>query len=233
MSSSSAARLTAPERGDLVLQAGDFGLQLGGLGAVGQAGFEAGLVGRRLAQLQLELRLHQHGFLVLQLQLLDGAAQRIEPLLAGQARLVVASQLGGQAFQRVARGGQRGFGFGARGQGELQFGIQRVGRQAGQFVARLGQARLVVGDFLVDARQRFAEFLDLVGAGGEREAGFLMPPLGRALQFARLEHGAVGLVALLARGVQRFAGGVALRAVILEAGFQRLQRGALAGRAGG
>ena len=119
-----------------------------------------------------------------------------------EARFVVAAQLGGQPFQRIARGSECGFAFGTCGQRQLQFGIQRVGRQTRQFVAGLRQAGFVGGDLLIDARQRFAQFGDLAGAGGERKTGFLLPSLGRTLQLARLEHGTVGLVALLACGVQ-------------------------------
>ena len=128
----------------------------------------------------------------------------------------MAPQLGGQAFQRIARRGQRGFGFATRSQGELQFGIQRVGGQAGEFVAGLGQSRLVGSDFLLDALKRFTEFLDLVGAGGEREPGFLMASLGRALQFVARNK----LIACTNCGMAPMARGVA------EAKLAALTRGA-------
>ena len=49
-----------------------------------------------------------------------------------------------------------------------------------------------------------------------------MAAFGRALQFARLEYRAIGLIALLARGVERLAGALVLPAVFPEPDFQRL-----------
>jgi len=79
------------ERRDFVLQPRNVGLQLRRPGAVGQGLFELGFVGGGFAQLQFELRLHQHGFLVFQLELFDAAAQRVEPLFAAEARFVMIS----------------------------------------------------------------------------------------------------------------------------------------------
>jgi hypothetical protein len=155
------------------------------------------LVGVGLGETGRILLLVQLGSLLLQAQVADAVAQRVQALLGLQARFLELAQLGGGAFQRIAVARQRALAALARRQGLLQL---LLGRALADGFALLAACRRLAGDALDLLPRDFARAADLLQFSGTLALG-----KARLLQFARkrlfdgalFAQGGIALVAFL------------------------------------